>query len=142
MSERISICCVGDLILDQPGPFEPYFEGCRDTLCAQDVVIGHVETPHTTAERTEPSCIDVQAPPSPPEHLDCLPAVGFHIDEVAPSSDDLTDHDGGGQQIEEFDKGDSSLSGKQEGCDKACDDAAVDGKSAVPYGYHIVEGIF
>jgi len=79
MSEKISICCVGDLILDRPGPVEPYFDGCRDVLRAQDVLIGHVETPHTTAERTEPSCIDVQAPPSPPEHLDCLPAMGFHV---------------------------------------------------------------
>ena len=48
MSENISICCVGDLILDEPGPVEPYFEGCKDVLCAQDVLIGHVETPHTT----------------------------------------------------------------------------------------------
>lgn len=77
MSENISICCVGDLILDQPGPVEQYFEGCRDALRAQDLVIGHLETPHTTHERSEPSCIDIQAPPSPPEHLDCLPGMGF-----------------------------------------------------------------
>ncbi len=79
MSENISICCVGDLILDEPGPVEPYFDGCKDVLCAQDVLIGHVETPHTTKERSEPSCIDIQAPPSPPEHLECLPAMGFHV---------------------------------------------------------------
>jgi len=79
MSEKLSICCVGDLILDEPGPVAPYFEGCKDVLRAQDVLIGHVETPHTTKDRSEPSCIDIQAPPSPPEHLECLPSVGFNI---------------------------------------------------------------
>jgi poly-gamma-glutamate synthesis protein (capsule biosynthesis protein) len=79
MSEKISICCVGDLILDEPGPAEPYFAGCKDVLSAQDVMIGHVETPHTTKDRTEPSCIDIQAPPSPPQHLECLPKVGFNV---------------------------------------------------------------
>ena len=79
MSETISICCVGDLILDEPGPIEPYFAGCKDVLRAQDVLIGHVETPHTTKARSEPSCIDIQAPPSPPEHLECLPAMGFNV---------------------------------------------------------------
>ena len=79
MSENISICCVGELILDEPGPAEPYFEGSRDVLSAQDVMIGHVETPHTTKERSEPSCVTIQAPPSPPQHLECLPKVGFNV---------------------------------------------------------------
>ncbi|MBR5731119.1 MAG: CapA family protein, partial [Firmicutes bacterium] len=79
MSEKISICCVGDLILDEPGPAEPYFEGCKDVLRAQDVMIGHVETPHTTRERTEPSCVEIQAPPSPPQNLECLPEMGFNV---------------------------------------------------------------
>ena len=34
-TRKISICCVGDLILDQPGPVEPYFEGLSDVLRAQ-----------------------------------------------------------------------------------------------------------
>jgi hypothetical protein len=42
MSDKISICCVGDLILDEPGPVEPYFEDCKDVLKAQDVMIGHL----------------------------------------------------------------------------------------------------
>ena len=79
MSEKISICCVGDLVLDEPGPAEPCFAGCRDVLCAQDVMIGHIETPHTTKDRTEPSCIEIQAPPSPPQNLECLPGVGFNV---------------------------------------------------------------
>lgn len=81
MSKKISICCVGDLILDEPGPMEPYFAECRETLQAQDVLIGHVETPHT--RRSLPSCIDIQAPPSDPDHLNVLADVGFDIATVA-----------------------------------------------------------
>lgn len=81
MSKEISISCVGDLILDEPGPMEPYFEGTREILGAQDVLIGHVETPHTL--RNLPSCIDIQAPPSNPQHLEVLPGIGFDIATVA-----------------------------------------------------------
>ena len=81
MSKEISICCVGDLILDEPGPMEPYFEETREILGEQDVLIGHVETPHTT--RNLPSCIDIQAPPSNPQHLEVLPDIGFTIATVA-----------------------------------------------------------
>jgi poly-gamma-glutamate synthesis protein (capsule biosynthesis protein) len=81
MGEKISICCVGDLILDEPGPMEPYFEGSRDVLQKQDVLIGHVETPHT--KRSLPSCIDIQAPPSDPAHLDILADIGFDAATVA-----------------------------------------------------------
>lgn len=70
MAEKISVAMVGDLILDQPGPMEPYFEDITPVLQSIDIMGGHVETPHTN--RTEPSCIDVQAPPSAPEHLDVL----------------------------------------------------------------------
>ena len=79
MPEKISICCVGDLLLDEPGPAEKYFEGSRHVLSVQDILIGQVETPHTTKERTEPSSIEIQAPPSPPQHLECLPDVGFNV---------------------------------------------------------------
>ena len=81
MGKQLSICCVGDLILDEPGPIAPYFDDCREVLKAQDILIGHVETPHTT--RTLPSCIDIQAPPSKPEHLEPLRAVGFDVATVA-----------------------------------------------------------
>ena len=83
MSESIKIACVGDLILDEPGPVEQYFEGTKDILRQQDVLIGQVETPHTTVEHYFPSCVDIQAPPSNPEHLDCLPGMGFNIATVA-----------------------------------------------------------
>ena len=81
MGKQLSICCVGDLILDEPGPIAPYFDDCREVLKAQDILIGHVETPHTT--RNLPSCIDIQAPPSKPEHLEPLRAVGFDVATVA-----------------------------------------------------------
>lgn len=81
MGKQLSICCVGDLILDEPGPISPYFDDCREVLKAQDILIGHVETPHTT--RNLPSCIDIQAPPSKPEHLEPLRAVGFDVATVA-----------------------------------------------------------
>ena len=81
MKRPIGICCVGDLILDEPGPIEPYFDGTRDFLKSQDVLIGHVETPHTV--RSLPSCVDIQAPPSDPEHLKALVGCGFHIGTLA-----------------------------------------------------------
>ena len=81
MKDKLSICCVGDLILDEPGPIAPYFDGSREALRAQDVMIGHVETPHTV--RNLPSCVDIQAPPSKPEHLEPLVEAGFHVATVA-----------------------------------------------------------
>lgn len=81
MEHKIRIGCVGDLILDEPGPMEPYFKSSQEALRQQDVLIGHVETPHTT--RALPSCIDIQAPPSNPEHLEVLPGMGFHVATVA-----------------------------------------------------------
>lgn len=77
----LSICCVGDLILDQPGPMEPYFAGSKAILQSQDLLIGHVETPHTY--RSLSSSIDIPAPPSPPEHLDILKEIGFDVATVA-----------------------------------------------------------
>jgi len=81
MEKTISISCVGDLILDEPAPMAPYFAGSRDVLQKQDILIGHVETPHT--KRNLPSCVDIQAPPSAPEHLDVLKDIGFDICSVA-----------------------------------------------------------
>ena len=81
MKDIISISCVGDLILDEPGPMEPYFEGTREIIKNEDLMIGHVETPHTS--RPEPSCIDIQAPPSNPDHLDILKDLGFKITSTA-----------------------------------------------------------
>lgn len=81
MGKKLSICCVGDLILDEPGPIAPYFDGSRSVLREQDVLIGHVETPHT--RRSLPSCVDIQAPPSNPNHLEPLVDVGFDVATLA-----------------------------------------------------------
>jgi poly-gamma-glutamate synthesis protein (capsule biosynthesis protein) len=58
-----------------------YFEPGRELLKSADVLIGHVETPHTS--RNLPSCVDIQAPPSRPEHLDILAEMGFTVCSVA-----------------------------------------------------------
>lgn len=81
LKNTISIGCVGDLILDEPGPMEPYFEGSREVLLDQDILIGQVETPHT--KRSQPSCIDIQAPPSNPDHFDILAKLGFDVATLA-----------------------------------------------------------
>lgn len=81
MSKEINVFAVGDLILDEPGPMERYFEDSLETLKSADVLIGHVETPHT--KRSLPSSIDIQAPPSNPEHLKALIEPGFKICSVA-----------------------------------------------------------
>lgn len=77
MDKLISIGCVGDLILDQPGPMKPYFVECEEDIKSFDVMIGHVETPHT--DRPQFSCIDIQAPASKPEHLDIMKELEFDI---------------------------------------------------------------
>ena len=77
MSKYITIGCVGDLILDEPGPMEPYFEDCKTDISNIDVMIGHVETPHT--KRAQPSSIKIQAPPSDPDHLDIMKDLGFKV---------------------------------------------------------------
>ena len=81
MSKLISIYAVGDLILDEPAPMDQYFEPSRETLQSADLLIGHVETPHT--DRSLPSCVDIQAPPSKPEHLNVLADIGFDICSLA-----------------------------------------------------------
>ncbi|MDO5331860.1 MAG: CapA family protein, partial [Bacillota bacterium] len=68
--KQVTVAMVGDLILDQPAPMEQYFEEITPVLNSIDIMGGHVETPHTS--RPEPSCIDIQAPPSAPENLDVL----------------------------------------------------------------------
>lgn len=75
----ISICCTGDLEMDEPGPMEQYFEGTKDLLTSQDLVIAHVEIPHTTMERAQLSCLDVQALPANPEHLNILKDLGIEV---------------------------------------------------------------
>ena len=74
---KLSVSMVGDLILEAPGPMEYYFSSIGETLKAQDISLGHLETPHCTPERAQSCCIDIPAPPSPPEHLNSLVGL-FH----------------------------------------------------------------
>ena len=47
MSDTITVLSVGDIILDEPDP-SSFLEPATATLTAGDVVIGHVEVPHST----------------------------------------------------------------------------------------------
>ena len=73
MSEKlVSICAVGDLILDQPGPMETYFEEVKPELTDCSAFFGHVETPHS--DRDVP-----YYHPSPVKHLKVLKDLGMSI---------------------------------------------------------------
>ena len=57
------ILLTGDLILDEPDP-DSFFDRTRPVLRRADIVVGHVEVPHTT--RGVEASSDVPAPPSDP----------------------------------------------------------------------------
>jgi hypothetical protein len=75
---NLRIMMVGDLVLDEPGP-QRFFAAARETLAAADVLVGHVEVPHTT--RGIESVGDIPAPASDPENLKAL--RGFHLASLA-----------------------------------------------------------
>ncbi|TQS42096.1 CapA family protein [Cryptosporangium phraense] len=76
----ITVLAVGDIILDEPDPSR-FFDGTRDTLATGDVVIGHVEVPHSTS--TVQISTDVPAPPADPAHLKAMGAAGFDVATLA-----------------------------------------------------------
>ncbi len=65
----LTLMFTGDLILDEPDP-DAFFDAARDRLRTADLVVGHVEVPHTT--RGQEGTFDVPAPPSHPAHLAAL----------------------------------------------------------------------
>lgn len=71
----MKIFLVGDLILDEPNP-DLLFDDVREILKTADVLVGHVEVPHT--HRGKDSHFDIPAPPANPEHLEALKNAGFH----------------------------------------------------------------
>jgi len=71
---------VGDLILDEPEP-DAFFAPSAPVLRAADVVVGHVEVPHTL--RGVVSSNDIPAPASDPAHLGALARAGFSIATLA-----------------------------------------------------------
>ncbi|MEJ2110973.1 MAG: CapA family protein [Acidobacteriota bacterium] len=76
----LKLMLVGDLILDEPDP-DTFFEPARSTLQQADVLIGHVEVPHT--DRGSENAFDIPAPPSDPNNLAALKRAGFHIATLA-----------------------------------------------------------
>ncbi len=76
----LNLMMVGDLILDEPEP-DSFFDPTRNTLQKADVLIGHVEVPHTRRGREHTS--DVPAPPSDPDNLAALKRAGFHVATLA-----------------------------------------------------------
>ena len=67
---------VGDLILDEPSP-DVLFDLARTRLLQSDLLIGHVEVPHSS--RGNERNVAVPAPSSAPENLAALKRAGFHI---------------------------------------------------------------
>lgn len=74
------ILLVGDLVLDEPQP-DTFFDLVRPVLQRADVVVGHVEVPHTT--RGVEASSDVPAPASDPAHLLALGRAGVHVATLA-----------------------------------------------------------
>lgn len=70
----ITVMAVGDIILDEPDP-DSFFDPSRKTLTSGDVVVGHVEVPHSTT--TTQVSTDVPAPPADPTALGALGRAGF-----------------------------------------------------------------
>ena len=82
----------GDLVLDEPNA-DFFFDPARATLAEADVLIGHVEVPHTT--RGTESIGDIPAPASDPENLRAVGRAGFHMASLAGNHI----HDRGGEGI-------------------------------------------
>jgi poly-gamma-glutamate synthesis protein (capsule biosynthesis protein) len=76
----LSMMFVGDIILEEPDP-RSFFDRSRTVLAGADVLVGHVEIPHT--DRGTPQLGDVPASPAPPANLEALGWVGFDVATLA-----------------------------------------------------------
>lgn len=76
----IDIALLGDIILDVPDP-DHWCSGIAPLTRASDLVIGHLEVPHT--RRGEEMKGDVPAPGADPDHLKALAHAGFHAVSMA-----------------------------------------------------------
>ncbi|QFY12008.1 CapA family protein [Nonomuraea phyllanthi] len=72
----LTVMSVGDLVVDEPDPAS-FFAPAGGTLRRGDVVIGHVEVPHSTS--TAQVSTDVPAPPADPAALAAIAGAGFHV---------------------------------------------------------------
>jgi hypothetical protein len=79
-STTLKLMLVGDLILDEPET-DSFFELACSTLQDADVLVGHVEVPHTRRGRENTS--DIPAPASEPDNLAALKRAGFHVATLA-----------------------------------------------------------
>lgn len=70
----LSILCTGDVILDVPQPAH-WLSGIAPALQAADLVVGHLEVPHTHSREEHGS--DVPAPGADPAALAALREAGF-----------------------------------------------------------------
>jgi poly-gamma-glutamate synthesis protein (capsule biosynthesis protein) len=66
----------GDLVLDEPRP-EHWLSGIKPALWGVDLVVGHLEVPHT--RRCTELNGDVPAPAADPDHLAAFRESGFHV---------------------------------------------------------------
>lgn len=73
-SGPLAIVFTGDIVLDVPEP-DHWLAGIAPALQAADLVIGHLEVPHTHSLQEMPG--DVPAPGADPANLDALPRAGF-----------------------------------------------------------------
>ncbi|MGA0806497.1 MAG: CapA family protein [Pseudohongiellaceae bacterium] len=74
--DSISILCTGDVILDVPQPAD-WLSGIAPALDQADVVVGHLEVPHTRCR--EEHGTDVPAPGADPAALAALREAGFDV---------------------------------------------------------------
>jgi len=72
----IRVLVTGDLVLDEPDGAH-WLSGLAPTLHAADLVIGHLEVPHTACGQEVAG--DVPAPGAPPENLAAIAAAGFDL---------------------------------------------------------------
>jgi poly-gamma-glutamate capsule biosynthesis protein CapA/YwtB (metallophosphatase superfamily) len=75
-SSEVRILLVGDLILGEPQP-DFLFDDVRAELRRADLVVGHLEVPHTL--RGTERGFDVPASASDPAHLPALARAGFAV---------------------------------------------------------------
>jgi hypothetical protein len=74
--DAVTVLSVGDLVLDEPDPAS-FLVPARPVLAGGDLVIGHVEVPHSTTDVQVST--DVPAPPADPVGLAALADAGFHV---------------------------------------------------------------
>jgi poly-gamma-glutamate synthesis protein (capsule biosynthesis protein) len=94
MTAPFKLYMTGDLVLDEPNA-DFFFDKARPLLAQADLLIGHVEVPHTTRGRE--SVGDIPAPASAPENLRAVGRAGFHMVSLAGNHI----HDRGGEGIED-----------------------------------------